>query len=59
MIHRNDTIFFQMTEGRDISDCKDYQGFKVGTIVIYNVDKEPFPFTKMTINGNTADVIKG
>jgi hypothetical protein len=48
-----------LTEGRDISECLDYPGFKIGTIVIYNVDKEAFPFTKLTINGIDTDIIIG
>lgn len=59
MVHRNDTITFSLAEGRDISDCADYPGFKIGTIVIYNQIDEPFPFTKLIINGNIDDVIQG
>jgi hypothetical protein len=59
LVHRNEIITFNLVEGRDVSDCADYPGFKIGTIVIYNQIDEPFPYTKVTINGNTDDIILG
>lgn len=34
---RNDTMRFDMSEGRDIQICAQYPGFKLGAIVIYNL----------------------
>jgi hypothetical protein len=59
MIHRDDTITFVLTEGRYISDCANYAGFKIGTIIIYNTEINPFPYSKLIMNGNTNDVITG
>jgi hypothetical protein len=42
-----------------VSDCADFLGFKLGVVVIYNVDIVAFPYSKITINTNYTDIING
>ena len=50
---------FNLREGaRDISECYDFKGFNVGTIIIYNTDKNPFPYDRINYNGGREYIPK-